>query len=139
MVVTSDTPLSVCLQTDGFQRHARWFLAGREQGGGQIVRNRDRDKRVLKLPHGCVGKGVYNRLRMIDLDDRIQIEPRVCHGRAIIRGTRVPVTIVLGSLVGGMSDDEVQREYGISVEDIRAAIHYANGLVVRERHYPLMG
>ena len=76
---------------------------------------------------------------MTDLDDRIQIDPRVCHGRAIIRGTRVPITIVLGSLAGGMSYNEVQREYGIALDDIRAAIHYANALVAGERHYPLPG
>jgi uncharacterized protein (DUF433 family) len=76
---------------------------------------------------------------MTDLDDRIQIDPRVCHGRAIIRGTRVPITIVLGSLVSGMSYDEVQREYGIALDDIRAAIHYANAVLSRERHYPLPG
>ena len=76
---------------------------------------------------------------MTNLNDRIHIDPRICHGRPIIRGTRLPVTVVLGSLVGGMGFDEVQREYGIAIDDIRAAIHYANALVVREQHYPLTG
>ena len=84
-------------------------------------------------------EGVYNRLKMTTLNDRIHLDPRICHGSPIIRGTRVPVTVVLGSLAGGMSFDEVQREYGIELDDIRAAIHYANALVAGERHYPLSG
>lgn len=69
--------------------------------------------------------------------NRIVIDPETCHGKPIIRGTRLPVAIVLGSLAGGMSFDEVQREYSISVEDIRAAIGYANALLEREQHHPL--
>jgi len=70
-------------------------------------------------------------------DDRIVIDPKICHGKPIIRGTRLPVAIVLGSLAGGMNFDEVEREYSISLDDIRAAIGYANGLVEREQHHPL--
>jgi uncharacterized protein (DUF433 family) len=42
--------------------------------------------------------------------DRIVLDPMICHGKPVIRGTRVPVTIVVGSLAGGMTFDEVQRE-----------------------------
>lgn len=78
----------------------------------------------------------YNQFRM-DADNRIVIDPKICHGKPIIRGTRLPVAIVLGSLAGGMNFDEVQREYSISIDDIRAAIGYANALVEREQHHPL--
>src|SRR5207247_2429338 len=78
----------------------------------------------------------YNQLRM-DTENRIVIDPKICHGKPIIRATRLPVAIVLGSLAGGMSFDEVQREYSISIDDIRAAIGYANALVEREQHHPL--
>lgn len=73
----------------------------------------------------------------MNIDDRIVIDPKICHGKPVIRGTRLPIAIVLGSLVGGMSFEEIQREYSISVEDIRAAIGYANALVEREQHHPL--
>ena len=73
----------------------------------------------------------------MDTENRIVIDPKICHGKPIIRGTRLPVAIVLGSLAGGMSFDEVQREYSISIDDIRAAIGYANALVEREQHHPL--
>ena len=38
--------------------------------------------------------------------DRIVIDPAISHGRPVIRGTRVPVTIVIGSLAGGMTFEE---------------------------------
>ena len=78
----------------------------------------------------------YNQFIMSP-QNRIVIDPKICHGKPVILGTRLPVAIVLGSLAGGMSFDEVQREYDISIDDIRAAIGYANALVEREQHHPL--
>jgi uncharacterized protein (DUF433 family) len=37
----------------------------------------------------------------------------------------MPVALVLGSLAGGMSFEEVQREYDLSVDDVRAALKFA--------------
>ena len=59
------------------------------------------------------------------MNDRIVIDPKICHGKPVIRGTRLPVAIVVGSLAGGMTFDEVQREYGITSDDIRAALKFA--------------
>jgi uncharacterized protein (DUF433 family) len=56
----------------------------------------------------------------------------------VIRGTRVPVARILGGLAGGMTLEEVGREYDVTVEDIRAAIRYAEELVERESHHPLL-
>jgi len=61
--------------------------------------------------------------------DRIVIDPAILHGKPVIRGTRVAVAIVLGSLAGGMTFAEIQLEYDITDEDIRAALKYAAGLV----------
>lgn len=71
------------------------------------------------------------------MTDRIVIDPAICHGKPVIRGTRTPVAIVVGSLAGGMSFDEVEREYDLTAEDIRAALDYAAGLVDQEQHRPL--
>jgi len=71
------------------------------------------------------------------MNDRIVIDPNICHGKPVIRGTRTPVAIVVGSLAGGMSFDDVQREYDLSVEDIRAALQFATELVEQEQHHPL--
>ena len=63
------------------------------------------------------------------MNERIVIDPKICHGKPVIRGTRLPVAIVVGSLAGGMTFDEVQREYGITSDDIRAALKFAGDLV----------
>ena len=57
--------------------------------------------------------------------DRIVIDPRIHHGRPVIRGTRIPSTTVVGSLAGGMTLEEIQREYDLTADDIRAALHIA--------------
>ncbi len=69
--------------------------------------------------------------------ERITIDPRVCHGKPVIRGTRVPVSVVTGSLAGGMSFDDVAREYGVTLDDIRAALRFATQLVEEEQHHLL--
>lgn len=71
------------------------------------------------------------------MQDRIQIDPGICHGKPVIRGTRTPVSIIVGGLAGGMSFEEVQREYDLSIEDIRAALRFASDLVEQEQHHPL--
>jgi len=65
-------------------------------------------------------------------EDRIVIDPEIRHGKPVIKGTRVPVDVILGSLAGGMSVEEVAKEYGISKEDVLAAIEYAAKIVAKE-------
>jgi uncharacterized protein (DUF433 family) len=47
------------------------------------------------------------------------------------------VARLLGGLAGGMTFDELCREYEVGVEDIRAAIEYAEELVEEQAHHPL--
>ncbi len=68
---------------------------------------------------------------------RIQIDPTVCHGKPFIQGTRVPVSIVVGSLAAGMTIEEVQQEYDLTREDIQAALAFANDLVQQESFHRL--
>jgi uncharacterized protein (DUF433 family) len=63
---------------------------------------------------------------------RIIIDPMVRHGKPMIKGTRVPIDVILGSLAGGMSIDEVAKEYGITKKDVLATIEYAAKLVSKE-------
>ena len=71
------------------------------------------------------------------MHNRITIDPGICHGKPVIRGTRTPVSIVVGSLAGGMGFEEVQQEYDLTIEDIRAALKFAGELVDQEQHHPL--
>lgn len=67
----------------------------------------------------------------------IHADPAICGGKPVIRGTRVAVAIVVGSLAAGMSFDEVAREYDLSIDDIRAALSYASERVGEESLHPL--
>ena len=69
------------------------------------------------------------------MNERIVIDPKICHGKPVIRGTRMPVALVVGSLAGGMSFEEVQREYDLSIDDIRAALKFAGELVEQEQFH----
>ena len=49
----------------------------------------------------------------------------ILSGEAVIKGTRVPVSLILGHLAGGMSKEEIKYEYDLTEEDVRAALGYA--------------
>ncbi|MBN1189326.1 MAG: DUF433 domain-containing protein [Dehalococcoidales bacterium] len=69
--------------------------------------------------------------------ERIIIDPGIQHGKPIIRGTRVPITRIIAELAGGMTREEVMREYEITEEDIAAALAYAVDLVEADEFHPL--
>jgi uncharacterized protein (DUF433 family) len=68
----------------------------------------------------------------VEIAPRIVVDERVRFGKPVIRGTRVPVELVLGKLAGGMSMEEVMREYELEREDVLAALAYAARLVAQE-------
>jgi uncharacterized protein (DUF433 family) len=67
------------------------------------------------------------------LREHIAVDPVVCHGQACIRGTRIPVSVVLGNLATGLAASEIVTSYpSISPVAIQAAMAYAAELA-RER------
>ena len=65
--------------------------------------------------------------------DRISIDPRVCHGKPCIKGTRVPVFVILDALAANMTYEEISDDYPpITSEDIRAVLYYAAMLANEE-------
>jgi uncharacterized protein (DUF433 family) len=60
------------------------------------------------------------------MQDRITMDPAICHGKPCIRGMRYPVETVLELLAGGMSSAEILADYeDLEREDILAALAYA--------------
>ena len=55
----------------------------------------------------------------------IHVDPRILGGKPVIRGTRVPVQVIVGGLSAGMTPAEVGKEYRVSKEAVRAALAYA--------------
>ena len=63
------------------------------------------------------------------MNDHIEINPLICHGNPVIRGTRVPVSQILGALAGGDSIDMVLEDYpSLSSEDVYAALRFGGSL-----------
>jgi uncharacterized protein (DUF433 family) len=71
------------------------------------------------------------------MNDRIVIDPEIHHGKPVIRGTRVPITRIVGGLAGGMTKPEIIREYDVTEDDISAALHYASELIDSQEFHPL--
>ena len=60
---------------------------------------------------------------MEELSDRIVIDPEVLVGKPVIKGTRVPVYLIIELLANGLSEKEILKEYPqLKQEDIKAAL-----------------
>ena len=63
------------------------------------------------------------------MDNRITIDPKVCHGQACIKGTRIPVHQILRMLANGDTIEDLLQEYpSVTREDILACFDYAASL-----------
>jgi uncharacterized protein (DUF433 family) len=68
----------------------------------------------------------------------IVTDPDVVHGQARVRGTRIPVSVVLDCLAAGLDEAEILRQYPtLTVEGVRAAAAYGAALA-REEIHPLL-
>jgi uncharacterized protein (DUF433 family) len=73
----------------------------------------------------------------MDWREHITVNPAVLHGKACIRGTRIPVAVVLANLADGLSTSEIMRSYpSLTADGILAALAYAAELA-QERVLPL--
>lgn len=58
--------------------------------------------------------------------ERISVDPKICHGQACVKGTRIPVHQILHMLANGDTVDDLLEEYtSLTHEDILACIEYA--------------
>jgi uncharacterized protein (DUF433 family) len=51
------------------------------------------------------------RFKFLSLSDRISMDPAVCHGKPVVRGTRVLVANVVGAIAAGQSHAEILEDY----------------------------
>ncbi len=64
------------------------------------------------------------------LMDRIELNPRVCDGKPVIKGTRIPVTVILEQIADGETWDALLTGYPeLKKEDIQAALLYARASI----------
>ena len=72
--------------------------------------------------------------------DRIQIDPNVMMGKPVIRGTRIPVELILRKLGEGAAEADLLDAYPrLTPEDIRAALAYAADAIAQEETLTLEG
>jgi uncharacterized protein (DUF433 family) len=70
---------------------------------------------------------------MNQLLERIVSDPKICSGKPCIKGTRIPVHIILDLLAAGEDTKGIQRAYpNITEEDIKACLFYASVLADEE-------
>ena len=68
-------------------------------------------------------------LYIVNMQMRISIDPNVCHGKPVIKGTRVLVSNILASLAAGESYIDICKNYpNVTEDDICAALDFAGKL-----------
>jgi len=69
---------------------------------------------------------------VLPLEEHIMMDPKVCHGRPCIRGTRVLVSVVLDALAAGHTPAEIATDYPPVTEDeVYAAVRFASAIMER--------
>ena len=64
------------------------------------------------------------------MNDHITVDPRICNGKPVIAGTRIPVTVVLDQLAETGSVPEVIKRYPeLSAEQVTAALQYCHAVI----------
>jgi uncharacterized protein (DUF433 family) len=74
-----------------------------------------------------------------EIETHIEVDPSIMIGKPVIRGTRIPVELILRMLGQGITEAEILREYPrLKSGDIRAALAYAAEVVANEDVLPLI-
>ncbi len=63
----------------------------------------------------------------------IEINPEICGGKPVIKGTRIPVKIILELFANGWDIEEIKEEYELTEEQIKEAIEFTSQLLERVR------
>ena len=63
----------------------------------------------------------------------IEVNPEICGGKPVIRGTRIPVKLVLELLANGWTISDIKEEYDLTEEQIKDAIRFASQVLERIR------
>ncbi len=66
--------------------------------------------------------------------DRIVLDPRICHGKPTIKGTRIMVTNILGLFRGGYTAPQILAHFPeLTDADVQAALDYAISAIEEEK------
>ena len=68
----------------------------------------------------------------MEIAPRISVDEKIRFGKPVISQTRVPIDLIISKLAGGMTYEEIIREYEITLEDILATLNYAAKTLANE-------
>ncbi|MFQ5899541.1 MAG: DUF433 domain-containing protein [Candidatus Methylomirabilia bacterium] len=69
---------------------------------------------------------------VVEIAPRITVDSQVRFGKPVIKGTRVPVAVILDELAAGTTMEDTAREYRVTLEDIRAVLRYVAEVIADE-------
>jgi len=68
------------------------------------------------------------------MNNYIQIDPQICGGKPVIRGTRIMVKNILGMVAGGYTRDQIVTAYPeLSMDQIQGTLEYAAEIIDEEQ------
>jgi len=67
------------------------------------------------------------------IHDRIEINPKIMLGKPVIRGTRIPVELIVRKMAEGADEKALLQAYpNLALEDVHAALRYAADSLAHE-------
>lgn len=71
-------------------------------------------------------------------EERIVVNPKICHGQPCFKGTRIMIYLVLELLEAGVPQKKILSDYypNLTIVDIQTALHYAVNLIKNEEFVP---
>lgn len=76
---------------------------------------------------------------MEDFMKYIEINPKILLGKPVIRGTRIPLELIVKLVAQGWKDEDIIKEYpSLKNKDIKAALLYAEKMLKEEEVYPIL-
>ncbi|MBI2541348.1 DUF433 domain-containing protein [Candidatus Woesearchaeota archaeon] len=71
--------------------------------------------------------------------NRIVVDPKIMIGKPVIKGTRIPVELILKKLAQNIDVKEILEDFPrLTIEDIKASVIYAESLVENTDVFPLL-
>ena len=74
----------------------------------------------------ATGADVHTGIKAMNWRARISIDPRIHHGKPCIKGTRIPISVIVGSIADGDTPERIIQSWPqLKPEDITAALRFA--------------
>lgn len=72
------------------------------------------------------------------MQDRIEVNPDICHGQPCIKGTRIMVYTIIELIESGLTPGDITKDYypDIKKDDIKQCLHYAASLIKNQEYIP---